>query len=106
MNRLTYQKNGALILDGYDGFTKSLMLHKLYALENLEQELECPLEAVFKLIGSHIILDGEPCYVMGILKDGDKLCIHYSKCYGAYDDIEPLSNYGKTFWIDEEGKTE
>ena len=80
----------------------------------LEKDLGCPLEVVFKLIGSNIILNSEPCYVMGILKDGDNLCIHYSKCYGAYDDIEPLSNYGKTFliddedkfWIDEEDKAE
>lgn len=73
---------------------------------NLEEQLGCPLEVVFKMIGSYIILDGEPCYVMGILKDGDKLCIHYSKCYEAYDDIEPLSNYGKTFWIYDEDRSE
>ena len=77
-------------------------LEKLYDLEDVEQSVGCPLDVVFKLIGSHIILDGEPCYVMGILKDGDNLCIHYSKVYCAYDDIEPLSNYGKTFWIYEE----
>lgn len=40
MNRLTKQQSGALILDGYDGFTKSLMLHKLYALENLLEKYQ------------------------------------------------------------------
>ena len=71
-------------------------------MKYIEEEIGCPLDAVFKLIGSHIILNCEPCYVTGILKDGDNLCIHYSKFYGYYDDIEPLSNYGKTFWIDDE----
>lgn len=79
-----------------------VLKYKLGKLEDIEEEIGCPLDVVFKLIDSYIILDGNPCHVMGILKDGDNLCIHYSTYYGGYDDIEPVSNYGKTFWIDDE----
>ena len=106
MNRLT-NKNMRIMLSRNSGKTLfNKIYRKLDKLEDIEQDLGCPLEVVIKLIGSNIILNGEPCYVMGILKDGDNLCIHYSKCYEAYDDIEPLKNYGKTFWIYEEDKTE
>ena len=89
-------------LEDYVDCDLTLAIDKLGKLEDIEEEIGCPLDVVFKLIGSYIILDGNPCHVMGILKDGDNLCIHYSTYYGGYDDIEPVSNYGKTFWIDDE----
>lgn len=59
-------------------------------------------EFVFNLLNKEIVIfDKYKGIVLDIRKDGDVICIHYFNRTLGYDEIEPLSNYGKTFWIDE-----
>lgn len=81
------------------------LYEKLAKYENIEEEVigGCPLEVAFSLLDKEIIVNiydkTYPCIVLDIRKDGDIICIRYFNKVLGYDEIEPLSNYGKTFWI-------
>lgn len=74
----------------------------LYAekCHNLEEELGCPLEVVFNLLNEKIVIFGKYIgKVLDIRKEGEVFCIHYFNGTLNEDDIEPLSNYQKTWWL-------
>lgn len=99
MNRLITKDK----YDWYNPIDHNAVCDKLYKLEELEEQLGCNLEVVFNLLDKIIVLNGEyQCSVLDIRKDGDIFCIHYFNGTLGYDDIEPLSNYGKTFKLKEE----
>ena len=69
----------------------------------LTDELGCPLAVVFNLLNKEIVIfDKYIGNVLDIRKDGDVICIHYFNGTLGYDEIEPLSNYGKTFLLKED----
>lgn len=94
MNRLiTKDKYG-----WYNPIDHNAVCDKLYKLEDLEEQLGCHLDDAFNLLDKIIVLNGKyQCCVLDIRKDSDIFCIHYFNKTLGYDDIEPLSNYGRTF---------
>ena len=81
--------------------TKLDSIHKLGKLEDLEEDLGCPLEVVFKAIknGVHIKIDDEEIDI-----EGWKLSIFIEEqCFIINEMLFrtklPFSDYGKTWWL-------
>jgi len=74
-------------------------VQKLGKLEDLEEELGCPLEVVLKLFNKDIVVNGSICVAQGIIEDGCTICVYYYDKVFGFTEIEPLSNYGKTWWL-------
>lgn len=103
MNRLTKQENGALILDGYDNYTKSLMLHKLGKLEDIEEQLGCPLEVVFKALENGIYTIDKTWYPLVNMHFENKNL--YCQAEFKNPIVVHIKDYKKTWWLKED-KTE
>ena len=96
------------------GFTKSfkdldhlqLVADKLGGLEDLEEELGCPLEVLFKLVNQNELyyqFYNELQHWTSVKVDLRKKVVWYCKQVGGhYACSQPLSNYGKTFWLKED----
>lgn len=99
MNRLTI-KNGNYYCSPDSETSLKPLYDKFGKLGDLEEQLGCPLEIAFNLLNKEIVVfDRFIGKVLDIRKDGDILCIHYYDKTMGFDEIEPLSNYGKTFWL-------
>lgn len=100
MSRLT-EKNAILFQGRMCGKTFFTNIYtKLGHIEDLEEQLGVPLDVVFNLFDKIIYLDKTyPCRVLDIRKDNDMIVIHYYDEYRKYDDIVPLKDYQKTWWL-------
>ena len=76
---------------------------KLYALENLEQDLGCPLDVVFKALKDGIYVKDEDddilFYYGKVVLDGRGF-LHYIEC-GEMMEGFPLDEYKETWWLSE-----
>lgn len=82
------------------------VLNKLGELEDLEEEIGCPLKVVFKLAKQNELFyqfDKELQHHKNIKVDIKNGIVWYCKQVGGhYACQQPLSNYGKTFWLKED----
>ena len=78
-------------------------MNKLYILEDIEEQLGCPLEVVFKLVDQNELyyqFYNELQHWTSVKVDLRKKVVWYCKQVGGhYACSQPLSNYGKTFWL-------
>ena len=76
---------------------------KLGKLEDLEEQLGCPLDVVFKLVDQNELyyqFFDELQHWTSVKVDLRKKVVWYCKQVGGhYACSQPLSNYGKTFWL-------
>ena len=81
-------------------------IEKLGKLEDLEEQLGCPLEVVFKLVNQNELyyqFYDELQHWTSVKVDLRKKVVWYCKQVGGhYACSQPLSNYGKTFWLKED----
>lgn len=74
--------------------------------DKLDEELGCPLEVVFKLVNQNELyyqFYNELQHWTSIKVDLRKKVVWYCKQVGGhYTCSQPLSNYGKTFWLRED----
>lgn len=108
---------------GYGPINFMEVCDKLYALEDIEEELGCPLDVVFKAIEDGIViigdineyadktlwLDTKPIRVLIGEKQSfeEPRLIKYNEwcfsCYGgSYRGCVSLKDYGKTWWLKED----
>lgn len=106
MSRLTYKVNDAYYVKDprhlYDDTWE--LVQELGKLEDLEDELGCPLDVVFKALK-----DGIYHEFGDLLYDGENLKLHHIKKQGwglypiicDYDEAEAffLKDYKKTWWL-------
>ena len=76
------------------------ILHKLYALEDIEEDLGCPLDVVFKALKGISYEDGsEDFYPRPRLYYSDDLkCWCWELFFGGY--VVPLKDHKKSWWLD------
>ena len=81
-------------------------IDKLGKLEDLEEQLGCPLEVLLKLVDQNELyyqFFDELQHWTSIKVDLRKKVVWYCKQVGGhYACSQPLSNYGKTFWLKED----
>ena len=101
MSRLTEKCDGGYTYVEYG--TEEKIVDKLGKLEDLEEELGCPLEVMFKLVKQNELyyqFYNELQHWTSIKVDLRKKVVWYCKQVGGhYACGQPLSNYGKTFWL-------
>lgn len=95
---------GEKYIIGSDGVTsKQMCLNKLGKLEDLEEQLGCSLEVILKLVDQNELyyqFYNELQHWTSIKVDLRKKVVWYCKQVGGhYACSQPLSNYGKTFWL-------
>lgn len=78
------------------------VLDVLQTLLQLEKTIGCSVEEVFHLLDKEIIVNDNIGCVKDIRKDGEVYCIHYFDYTSKCDEIEPLSNLRRTFFVIEE----
>ena len=90
----------------YVASKEELMYEKLGKLEDLEEEIGCPLEVLLKLVDQNELyyqFFDELQHWTSIKVDLRKKVVWYCKQVGGhYACSQPLSNYGKTFWLKED----
>ena len=99
MSRLT-NKNHIFYQGRMSGKTIFKKIYdKLYTLEDLEEELGCPLDVVFRALKTQIIYDKYARYLnICILKKDEKgQWLLSNTIYVFY-----LKDYGKTWWLKDE----
>lgn len=74
--------------------------------KDLEEELGCPLDVLFKLVNQNELyyqFYNELQHWTSVKVDLRKKVVWYCKQVGGhYACSQPLSNYGKTFWLKED----
>ena len=98
MSRLTKKINDGLVLDKYTDYEKALMLHKLCQHEDVEEELGCPLEVVFKALKEGIYQSdgGRRKYPTIEYNEATK---KFYFTFGTYCNVD---DYKKTWWLRED----
>ena len=75
--------------------------NKLGKLEDLEEQLGCPLEVVFKALKEGIIIDRElPKYKVIIGFEENELCLYIEQKFPKWK--YKLKDYKKTWWLRED----
>lgn len=111
MSRLTEKGTFFEIEKHYQDTRKGNVIDKLGKLEDLEDELGCPLDVVFKALRQgHIFVDMNTFeHDRPILQDIQKKKVNFITfngtyfCIGYTHDYEvALNDYGKTWWLKED----
>lgn len=104
-NKIIEKNIDGYVLNHKEDFTENTyeVIQKLGKLEDLEEQLGCPLEVVFKLVAQNELyfqFYNELQHWTSIKVDLRKKVVWYCKQVGGhYACSQPLSNYKKTFWL-------
>jgi hypothetical protein len=103
IEQLQYYKNTYDCFDGISSDKFEAICDELIAHKKLEEQLGCPLDIVFKLVNQNELyyqFYNELQHWTSIKVDLRKKVVWYCKQVGGhYACSQPLSNYGKTFWL-------
>ena len=109
MKRLTFYHNDSLLTDRtayYENLASySECVEKLGKLEDIEEQLGCPLEIISKLRKANYIYrdDGLSFCFIGIdFNDEDKLILYNDDEWDTFTSYLRLADYKKTWWLKED----
>lgn len=103
MSRLTTKiEDGFYVAD--HAHNTDEVTHKLGKLEDLEEEIGCPLEVIFKALGHWIYdEDGKAWYIEHYYQEHNIYQLHSVRNFGRIADKKfNTKDYKKTWWLKED----